>query len=104
METAPARTLHKSSIPENSPETVVAVFSVSDSDSGDNGKMICSIQNNLPFLLKHTFKNFYTLVTESPLDRETRAQYNITITVTDLGTPRLKTQHTITVLVSDVND
>ncbi|XP_037657198.1 protocadherin beta-5 [Choloepus didactylus] len=90
--------------PENSPETVVAVFSVSDPDSEDNGRMICSIQNDLPFLLKPTFKNFYTLVTERPLDRESRAEYNITITVTDLGTPRLKTEHNITVLVADVND
>ncbi|XP_008689699.1 protocadherin beta-5 [Ursus maritimus] len=93
-----------SSTPENSPETVVAVFSVSDPDSGDNGRMVCSIQNDLPFLLKPTFKNFYTLVTERPLDRESQAEYNITITVTDLGTPRLKTQHNLTVTVSDVND
>uniref|UniRef100_H0X4P6 Protocadherin beta 5 n=1 Tax=Otolemur garnettii TaxID=30611 RepID=H0X4P6_OTOGA len=93
-----------SSTPENSPETVVAVFSVSDLDSGDNGKMVCSIRNDLPFLLKPTFKNFYTLVTQKPLDRESKAQYNITITVTDLGTPRLKTEHSITVLISDVND
>ncbi|XP_023390677.1 cadherin-23-like [Pteropus vampyrus] len=94
-----------SPIPENSsPEMVVAVFGVRDQDSEDNGKMVCSIQDNLPFLLKPTFKNFYTLVTERPLDRETRTEYNITITVTDLGTPRLKTEHNITVLVSDVND
>ncbi|XP_060002349.1 protocadherin beta-18-like [Lagenorhynchus albirostris] len=94
-----------SPIPENSsPDMVVAVFSLRDQDSGDNGRMVCSIQDNLPFLLKPTFKNFYTLVTESPLDREKRAEYNITITVTDMGTPRLKTEHNITVLVSDVND
>ncbi|XP_069932326.1 protocadherin beta-18 [Oryctolagus cuniculus] len=94
-----------SPIPENSsPEMVVAVFSVRDPDSGDNGRMVCSIQNDLPFLLKPTFKNFYTLVTESPLDRETRAEYNITITVSDLGTPRLTTRHHVAVQVSDVND
>ncbi|XP_039092075.1 protocadherin beta-16 [Hyaena hyaena] len=93
-----------SPIPENSPEIVVAVFSVSDPDSGDNGKTISSIQDDLPFLLKPSVKNFYTLVTTRALDREERAQYNITITVTDLGTPRLKTQHNITVTVSDVND
>ncbi|XP_072812444.1 protocadherin beta-3 [Vicugna pacos] len=93
-----------SPIPENSPETVVAIFSVSDLDSGDNGRMICSIENDLPFVLKSSTENFYTLVTERPLDRETRGEYNVTITVTDLGTPRLKTQHNITVLVSDVND
>ncbi|XP_045854821.1 protocadherin beta-16-like [Meles meles] len=93
-----------SPIPENSPEIVVAVFSVSDPDSGDNGKTISSIQDDLPFLLKPSVKNFYTLVTERALDREERAEYNITITVTDLGTPRLKTQHNLTVTVSDVND
>ncbi|XP_062044962.1 protocadherin beta-18-like [Lepus europaeus] len=94
-----------SPIPENSsPEMVVAVFSVRDPDSGDNGRMVCSIQNDLPFLLKPTFKNFYTLVTESPLDRETRAEYNITITVSDLGTPRMTTRHHVAVQVSDVND
>ncbi|XP_028617262.1 protocadherin beta-8 [Grammomys surdaster] len=92
------------SIPENAPEAVVAVFSVSDPDSGENGRMVCSIQNELPFLLKPTFKNFYTLVTERPLDRESRAEYNITITVSDLGTPKLTIQHTITVQVSDIND
>ncbi|XP_040597866.1 protocadherin beta-6 [Mesocricetus auratus] len=92
------------SIPENAPEAVVAVFSVSDPDFGDSGRMVCSIQNDLPFLLKPTFENYYTLVTEGALDRESRAEYNITITVTDLGTPRLTTQHTITVQVSDVND
>ncbi|XP_006891275.1 PREDICTED: protocadherin beta-18-like [Elephantulus edwardii] len=94
-----------SPIPENSPpETVVAVFRVRDKDTGDNGSMVCSIQDNHPFLLKPTFKNFYTLVTERPLDREISTDYNITITVSDLGTPRLKTEHKITVLVSDVND
>uniref|UniRef100_A0A8D2DDS6 Protocadherin beta 13 n=1 Tax=Sciurus vulgaris TaxID=55149 RepID=A0A8D2DDS6_SCIVU len=93
-----------SPIPENSPETVVAVFSVLDLDSGENGKIICSIGEDLPFFLKSSVENFYTLLTERPLDREKTAEYNITITVTDLGTPMLKTQLNITVQVSDVND
>ncbi|XP_055454688.1 protocadherin-3-like, partial [Psammomys obesus] len=91
-------------IPENSPETLVAVFSVSDPDSGDNGRMVCSIPNELPFLLRPTFEDYYTVVTEGALDRESRAEYNITISVSDMGSPRLTTQHTITVQVSDVND
>jgi protocadherin beta len=93
-----------SAIPEDAPETVVSIFRIRDRDSGDNGKMICSIPDNLPFVLKPTFKNFYTLVTEGPLDRESTSQYNITITVSDLGTPRLQTEHSISVQVSDVND
>nr|XP_001502269.2 protocadherin beta-6 [Equus caballus] len=93
-----------SPIPENLPDIIVAVFSVSDADSGQNQEVICSIDDNLPFLLRPSVENFYTLITEGALDRESRAEYNITITVTDMGTPRLKTQHNITVLVSDVND
>uniref|UniRef100_A0A667GC82 Protocadherin beta 6 n=1 Tax=Lynx canadensis TaxID=61383 RepID=A0A667GC82_LYNCA len=93
-----------SPIPENLPDIIVAVFSVSDADSGQNQQIVCSIDDNLPFLLRPSVENFYTLVTEGALDRESQAEYNITITVTDLGTPRLKTQHNITVTVSDVND
>ncbi|XP_045406980.1 protocadherin beta-7 [Lemur catta] len=93
-----------SPIAENSPETVVAVFRIRDKDSGNNGKMVCSIQGDLPFVLKPSVENFYTLMTEKPLDRERNTEYNITITVTDLGTPKLKTEHSIIVLVSDVND
>ncbi|XP_006891277.1 PREDICTED: protocadherin beta-10 [Elephantulus edwardii] len=92
------------SIAENSPETVLAVFKIRDRDSGENGKMVCHIQDDLPFLLKPSVENFFVLMTEGALDRESRAQYNITITVTDLGTPRLKTHRNITVWVSDVND
>uniref|UniRef100_G3S9X1 Cadherin domain-containing protein n=1 Tax=Gorilla gorilla gorilla TaxID=9595 RepID=G3S9X1_GORGO len=93
-----------SPIPENTPETVVMVFSIQDIDSGDNGRIVCSIPEDLPFVLKSSVENYYTLETERPLDRESTAEYNITITVTDLGIPRLKTEHNTTVLVSDVND
>uniref|UniRef100_A0A2K5F239 Protocadherin beta 10 n=1 Tax=Aotus nancymaae TaxID=37293 RepID=A0A2K5F239_AOTNA len=91
-------------IAENAPETALAVVKIKDRDSGENGKMVCYIQENLPFLLKPSVENFYILMTEGPLDRESRAEYNIIITVTDLGTPRLKTEHNLTVWVSDVND
>ncbi|XP_020860647.1 protocadherin beta-2-like [Phascolarctos cinereus] len=93
-----------SPIPENSPEIVVAVFSISDADSGENGRIVCSIQDDLPFALKSSFENFYTLVTEGALDRENKDEYNITIMVTDLGSPRLKTEHNLTIFISDVND
>ncbi|KAK1343383.1 hypothetical protein QTO34_016163 [Cnephaeus nilssonii] len=69
-----------SSIAENSAETIVAVFRIRDKDSGNNAKMVCSIQDDLPFVLKPSVENFYTLVTERPLDRESRAEYNVTIT------------------------
>ncbi|XP_060035613.1 protocadherin beta-2-like [Erinaceus europaeus] len=91
-------------IPENLEETIIAVFSVSDPDSGDNGKVVCSIPDDFPFFLKPSVENFYTLVTNGPLDREERAEYTIVITVSDLGSPRLQSQHQVTVRVSDVND
>ncbi|XP_049642844.1 protocadherin beta-2-like [Suncus etruscus] len=91
-------------IPENSETTIIAVFSVSDPDFGDNGRTVCSIQNDLPFILKQSVENFYTLITNTALDREQQEEYNITITATDMGSPRLATQHTIRVQVSDVND
>ncbi|VFV43511.1 protocadherin beta-7, partial [Lynx pardinus] len=50
-----------SPIAENSPETVVAVFRIRDRDSGNNAKMVCSIQDHLPFVLKPSVQNFYTL-------------------------------------------
>ncbi|XP_040831272.1 protocadherin beta-6-like isoform X1 [Ochotona curzoniae] len=93
-----------SPIPENAPDIVVAVFSVSDADSGRNQEVVCSIDDKTPFILRPSTENFYTLVTDGPLDREARAQYTITITVSDLGTPRLQSQHNVTVHVSDVND
>ncbi|XP_068963501.1 protocadherin beta-15-like [Petaurus breviceps papuanus] len=93
-----------SPIPENIPESVVTVFSIRDRDSGENGRMVCSIQEDLPFSLKPHLENFYSIITEGALDRESKAEYNITITVMDLGFPRLKTEHNITVLISDIND
>ncbi|XP_075756843.1 protocadherin beta-16-like [Pelodiscus sinensis] len=89
---------------DSSPGTVVALFIVRDRDSGDNGRTVCSIDDDLPFSLKTTFKNSYSLVTEHALDRETVSEYNITITARDMGSPSLSTEKTITVKISDIND
>uniref|UniRef100_A0A4W5KHP2 Cadherin domain-containing protein n=1 Tax=Hucho hucho TaxID=62062 RepID=A0A4W5KHP2_9TELE len=64
----------------------------------------CSIQQNVPFKLNPSIKNYYSLVTTSELDREIISDYNITITATDEGTPPLSSSTTIHVSVSDVND
>ncbi|XP_055498762.1 protocadherin-10-like [Leucoraja erinacea] len=84
--------------------TVIALISVTDRDSGDNGKTYCRIPSHLPFKLQSSFKNYYTLVTDDHLDRERVFEYNVSITVTDSGTPSLSTVKTILVKVSDVND
>ncbi|XP_078248615.1 protocadherin beta-16 isoform X2 [Pogona vitticeps] len=84
--------------------TVVALFSVSDQDSGDNGRTACSVGMNLPFILQTTKNNYYQLVIQSPLDREKVTEYNITITAIDRGSPRLTSKRMINVQISDIND
>uniref|UniRef100_A0A3B4US61 Protocadherin gamma-C3 n=1 Tax=Seriola dumerili TaxID=41447 RepID=A0A3B4US61_SERDU len=86
------------------PGTVIAVISVMDKDSGENGNVDCEIPHQIPFQLHSSFKNYYTLVTSDFLDRETVGEYNITLTARDMGSPPLFTRKTILVQVSDVND
>uniref|UniRef100_A0A3B4ZDK2 Protocadherin gamma-C3 n=1 Tax=Stegastes partitus TaxID=144197 RepID=A0A3B4ZDK2_9TELE len=86
------------------PGTVIAVISVMDKDSGENGNVDCEIPHQIPFQLHSSFKNYYTLVTCDFLDREAVAEYNITLTARDMGSPPLFTRKTILVQVSDVND
>ncbi|XP_008303736.1 protocadherin beta-15-like [Stegastes partitus] len=93
-------------IPENSkPGTVISLISVTDRDSGLNGKVICKMSDDVPFDLTPSIEeNMYSLVTKGRLDRETVSHYDITITATDCGEPRLSTVKTLSVQVSDVND
>uniref|UniRef100_A0A8C2Q6D3 Protocadherin 1 gamma 9 n=1 Tax=Cyprinus carpio TaxID=7962 RepID=A0A8C2Q6D3_CYPCA len=84
--------------------TTIAIFSVKDLDSGDNGHVVCSVDRNTPFKLQSSLRNYYSLVTDAALDRERVAAYNITITATDLGSPALSSQKTLNLKVSDVND
>ncbi|NWV37137.1 PCD10 protein, partial [Grantiella picta] len=89
------------------PGTVVALFSVSDRDSEENGQVQCELlQGDAPFRLKSSFKNYYTIVTEGPLDREQPGgdAYTLTVVARDRGEPPLSTSKSIQVRVSDVND
>ncbi|XP_066507647.1 protocadherin gamma-A4-like [Hoplias malabaricus] len=82
----------------------VAIINVQDKDSGENRQIHCSFQNNVPFKLNSSVKNYFSLVTTNALDREREADYNITITATDGGSPPLSSSMTIHLSVSDVND
>ncbi|XP_026095445.1 protocadherin alpha-4-like isoform X6 [Carassius auratus] len=99
-------TSFSSSIPEDSrPGTTVALISVTDLDSGLNGKISCSISDDIPFkLMPSSHDNIYSLVTSGLLDRESTFQYDITLVAKDAGQPSLSTIKTITTLISDVND
>ncbi|XP_057205136.1 protocadherin alpha-12-like isoform X2 [Triplophysa rosa] len=90
---------------DSKPGTVISLVSISDKDSGINGKIITTITYNVPFELKPSFQeNVYSLVTKGRLDRELQSHYDITITVTDLGQPPLSAFKSLSVQVSDVND
>ncbi|XP_008419094.2 protocadherin-10-like [Poecilia reticulata] len=93
-------------IPEDSkPGTTVALISVKDADSGLNGKVMCYINPDLPFLLTPSLQNnAYSLVTKTILDREKEARYNVRIIAKDAGETSLSSEKIIPVLVSDIND
>uniref|UniRef100_A0A9J8AG95 Si:ch73-233f7.3 n=1 Tax=Cyprinus carpio carpio TaxID=630221 RepID=A0A9J8AG95_CYPCA len=84
--------------------TLIAVVSVSDKDSGENGQVDIHISDDLPFALKESSDNYYELLVSEPLDREKVPEYDITITVTDRGNPPLSDNETITLELLDVND
>ncbi|KAI4541127.1 hypothetical protein MG293_008269 [Ovis ammon polii] len=86
------------------PGTIIALFSVHDGDSGENGEIVCSIPRNLPFKLEKSVDNYYHLLTTRALDREEISDYNITVTVTDCGNPPLSTENHIFLKVADIND
>ncbi|KAK2116813.1 Protocadherin alpha-12 [Saguinus oedipus] len=84
--------------------TVIALISVSDRDSGANGQVICSLTPHVPFKLVSTYKNYYSLVLDSALDRETVSAYELVVTARDGGFPSLWATASVSVEVADVND
>ncbi|KAF6082386.1 hypothetical protein HJG60_014643 [Phyllostomus discolor] len=93
------------SVPEDAPlGTVIALISVTDRDAGDNGQVTCSLSSHVPFRLVSTFKNYYSLVLDSALDRESVADYAVVVTARDRGSPSLSATATLSVEVADVND
>uniref|UniRef100_W5L8U6 Protocadherin 10b n=1 Tax=Astyanax mexicanus TaxID=7994 RepID=W5L8U6_ASTMX len=87
------------------PGTVIALLSVSDRDADENGRARAEIvSEDAPFKLKPSFRNYYTVVTDGPLDRETADAYTVTVVARDGGTPPLATSKSIRVRVADEND
>ncbi|XP_038131600.1 protocadherin gamma-A2-like isoform X17 [Cyprinodon tularosa] len=84
--------------------TVVIVMSIDDKDSGQNGETKCFINDDVPFSLTSSNNNFYSLVTDSELDRERHSEYIITVICNDEGVPSLSSSVTLSLKISDVND
>uniref|UniRef100_A0A3Q3E8A2 Protocadherin alpha 8-like n=1 Tax=Labrus bergylta TaxID=56723 RepID=A0A3Q3E8A2_9LABR len=90
---------------DSKPGTIVALISVMDKDSGINGKILTTINNDVPFELQPSYKeNTYSVVTKGLLDREQVSYFEITIKATDCGDPPLSSFKTLSIQISDVND
>ncbi|NXW87007.1 PCDA8 protein, partial [Alopecoenas beccarii] len=84
--------------------TVVALLSVSDRDSGANGRVRCAVWPASPFGLVSTFAGSYSLVLREALDRERVSEYEVEVRAEDGGSPSLRARRGVRVPVSDVND
>ncbi|XP_065546586.1 protocadherin alpha-2-like isoform X6 [Lathamus discolor] len=84
--------------------TVVALLSVSDRDSGANGRVRCTVWPSAPFGLVSTFAGSYSLVLREALDRERVSEYEVEVRAEDGGAPPLRASRGLRVPVSDVND
>ncbi|XP_075298163.1 protocadherin alpha-6-like [Opisthocomus hoazin] len=84
--------------------TVVALLSVSDRDSGANGRVRCAVWPSSPFGLVARFAGSYSLVLREALDRERVSEYAVEVRAEDGGAPPLRASRGLRVPVSDVND
>ncbi|KAE8590718.1 hypothetical protein XENTR_v10018172 [Xenopus tropicalis] len=85
-------------------ETIVALISTTDRDSGPNGQVHCTLHGHEHFMLKQVYEDSFMVVTTTTLDREKIAEYTLTIVAEDLGFPSLSTKKYYTVKVIDEND
>lgn len=93
-------------VPENSAAgTLVALLTVEDSDSGENARVVCSVDDDaILFRLEHSHGTEFRLTTLKPLDREEESEYVVTVTCKDKGQPPFTVYKAIEVEVLDEND
>lgn len=81
----------------------LAVVAVTDFDSGYNGAVTCTL-NDDHFRLKLEGTNEYIIVLGKPLDREVSEWHEVVTTCSDAGSPRLSSSDGFRLHVLDVND
>ncbi|XP_028272670.1 protocadherin beta-16-like [Parambassis ranga] len=89
---------------DSPPGTTIGIINVKDLDTDVNGQVNCRIESSGPFKINSNLRNYYTLLTDSTLDRESVSEYNVTVVATDAGMPPLSTKRSFHLKVSDVND
>ncbi|KAF6775764.1 hypothetical protein AHF37_04741 [Paragonimus kellicotti] len=126
----PAYLTNYALVPENEqPGRLVAVFTATDRDSGDNGRVACQLtepkqwrfenadEKQIEYLITdplHTFFKLqymqvpfsvmYKLTTASVFDRELASRITVWITCSDYGVPPRNSSASVTVRITDMND
>lgn len=91
-------------IPEDTAlHSVITTLHADDKDAGSNAKVLYFLSNSSSgiFSINNTSGNVYL---QEVLDRETVESLTITVTATDMGSPRMETTMNLTVYIDDVND
>lgn len=85
-------------------DSLVALISTSDRDSGVNSQVHCTLYGHDHFKLRQAYEDSYMIVTAAPLDRERISEYNLTVMAEDFGTPPLRKITQYTIRLTDEND
>ncbi|XP_075690684.1 protocadherin-8-like [Rhinoderma darwinii] len=85
-------------------DSLIALISTSDKDSGLNGKVHLTLYGQDHFKLQQANEESFMIVTNSLLDRENISEYNLTLVVEDMGVPSMKTIKKYTIRLTDEND
>ena len=94
-------------LPEDSPiDSFVAHLSTHDPDTGDNGRVTCTLTSELDTFVLDSIsdKGQYKLMTSTALDHERRASYSLMLDCADRGSPPRHVSANQTVRVIDIND
>ena len=93
-----------SNVAENTPPgAFVAHVSVLDIDSGDNGEVTCTLDND-NFMLQKLYTSEYKIVTASTFDRERHPYFDLRLHCHDNGLKALSAYSSIRVNILDEND
>ncbi|KAM8749513.1 protocadherin-8 [Acanthopagrus schlegelii] len=85
-------------------DSLVALISTLDRDSGVNGQVHCTLYGHDHFKLRQAYEDSYMIVTAANLDRERISEYNLTVMAEDFGSPPLRKITQYTIRLSDEND
>ncbi|KAK2906026.1 protocadherin-8 [Channa argus] len=85
-------------------DSLVALISTLDRDSGVNSQVHCMLYGHDHFKLRQAYEDSYMIVTAAALDRERISEYNLTIMAEDFGSPPLRKITQYTIRLSDEND